>query len=268
MLIPTYPAGYTKVSSKKMTPFPFSKSPITDLPQSPPYYVSNFGYWFGVTEYNQAGIQFVSEFAKQCGLTKKTSILEVGSGLGGSLLYWKHFFLAKKLAAINLPGEQSDFAKQLFNENGVKVDPFIEAGWEKIKTLPTNTFDFVFSVDAAYHFDNIEEFYRQAYRVLKPGGKLVLNIFHSNKNVRISFPILLKLFLIPPNQIKTKNETKKELETIGFTIEKYLDWTKPVIEGFIQNSNQMKLSLRLFGYVLQKITKLFDLTYHYYVIKK
>ncbi|MCG6148085.1 class I SAM-dependent methyltransferase [Leptospira levettii] len=251
-----------------MTPFPFSKSPITELPQSPPYYVSNFGYWSGVKQYDQAGIQFLSEFAKQSGLTKKASILEVGSGLGGSLLYWKHIFDAKKLSAINLPGEQSDFAKQLFHENEVKVDPFIEAGWEKMNTLPANTFDFVFSVDAAYHFENFEEFYHQAYRVLKPGGKLVFNIFHSDKNLGIPFPILLKLFLIPPTQMKTAYETEKVIDSIGFTIEKQLDWTIPVIEGFIQNSRQMKLSLRLFGFVLEKIKKVFGLTYHYYVLKK
>ncbi|XDD47274.1 cyclopropane-fatty-acyl-phospholipid synthase family protein [Leptospira sp. WS39.C2] len=251
-----------------MTPFPFSKSPVTDLSQKPPYYVSNFGFWTGVTDYREAGIQFLDEFAKQCGLEKNKSILEVGSGLGGSLVYWKDQYEADKLSAINLPGEQSNFAKQLFHDQNLEVTPFLEGGWEGIKTLPSNSYDYVFSVDAAYHFNPIDEFYRESYRILKPGGKLVFNVFHLHEIEKKKYSGLLSFFLIPPNQVKVLDVTVEELQTIGYLIEKNLDWTIPVINGFVQNKSKMKLLLQIFGFVLQTITKTLKLSYHYYVVQK
>lgn len=251
-----------------MTPFPFSKSPVTDLSQRAPYFVSNFGFWTGVNDYKEAGIQFLTEFANQCGLKQNVSILEVGSGLGGSLLYWKDHYHPSRLSAINLPGEQSNFAKQLFHEHNLEVSPFIEAGWEKINTLPSNVYDYVFSVDAAYHFTPMNEFYKECYRVLKPGGKLVFNLFHLNETRKKSFYGLLSFFYIPPNEVKKSEETILELESIGFMIEKNSNWTIPVIEGFVQNKSQMKFSLQVFGTVLQTITKILGLRYHYYVVQK
>ncbi|TGM18798.1 class I SAM-dependent methyltransferase [Leptospira selangorensis] len=251
-----------------MTPFPFSKSPVKELPQCPPYFVSNFGHWNGVSNYQEAGVQFLVEFAKHCDLQKGASILEVGSGLGGSLVYWKHHFAPKKLSAINLAGEQSNFAKHLFIENHIDVNPFLEGGWEQIQKLPPNAYDYVFAVDSAYHFTPVIEFYKQAYRVLKPGGKLVLNLFQSEKQIKHAFSFILNLFYIPPNQITTVEHTKSELKEIGFSIECELDWTNPVIEGFIQNSKNLKFSLHLFGNILRKTITYFRLSYHYYVLKK
>lgn len=251
-----------------MTPFPFSKSPVNDLPQTSPYYVSNFGYWSGVSNYKQAGVQFLTEFVRHCHLTKEASILEVGSGLGGGLVYWKQHFAPKLLSAINLPGEQSNFAKHLWNENDVKVNPFLEGGWEQIKTLPSNFYDYVFAVDCAYHFDTLVDFYKEAYRVLKPEGKLVFNMFHYEKDTKHTFPFILKLFYMPPNQISTVDKTKLQLQQMGFLIEHELDWTTPVIKGFIQYSQYLKLSLRIFGSILDKLTNSFQLSYHYYVVKK
>ncbi|TGM38242.1 class I SAM-dependent methyltransferase [Leptospira biflexa] len=251
-----------------MTPFPFSKSPVTELSQVPPYYVSNFGHWSGVTEYQEAGIQFLIEFAKHCRLRKNASILEVGSGLGGSILYWSHHFSPKQISAINLVGEQSNFAKQLFIENQVLVDPFLEGSWETMKILPPNQYDFVFSVDAAYHFENTKEFYRESFRVLQPGGKLVFNLFQSKQKIKSPFRSILKLFFIPKDQVKMVEDTMNDLEDIGFVIEKNQNWTNPVIDGFIQNSKKMQFSLQTFGSLLRIITRSLGLQYHYYVVIK
>ncbi|EOQ88867.1 methyltransferase domain protein [Leptospira yanagawae serovar Saopaulo str. Sao Paulo = ATCC 700523] len=251
-----------------MTPFPFSTSPVSELSQNPPYFVSNFGYWTGATEYKVAGIQFLSEFAKHCELKDNSSILEVGSGLGGSLVYWKDHFNPQKLSAINLRGEQSNFAKGLFRQREMVIEPFLEGSWETITSLPSNFYDYVFSVDAAYHFKNTIEFYQESFRVLKPGGKLVLNAFNLEKENAYNFLSLLHLFLIPPNEIKTNEVCIQTLERTGFTIEKNLDWTEPVIHGFIQNSKSMNLSLRLFGTLLKTTMKSLGLTYHYLVALK
>lgn len=253
---------------KKMTPFPFSKSPVTELSQTPPYYVSNFGFWTGVSDYKEAGIQFLSEFATECALKNNALILEVGSGLGGSLVYWKDHFHPKKLSAINLSGEQSNFAKELFHEMEMVVDPFLEGSWETMKSLPTNSYDYIFSVDAAYHFKHTKEFYIEAYRLLKPGGKFVFNTFNFEKENKFHLHFILHLFLIPPNEIKTNEISIKTLEGIGFTIEKNLDWTIPVIHGFIQNSKKMNFSLRSFSSLLNATTKSLGLSYRYFVAMK
>ena len=41
-------------------------------------------------------------------------------------------------------------------------------------TFSENSFDVVFSAEAAFHFDTRREFFVQAYRALKPGGSLLV----------------------------------------------------------------------------------------------
>ncbi|TGL45000.1 SAM-dependent methyltransferase [Leptospira perdikensis] len=251
-----------------MTPFPFSKSPATVLTQSPPYYVSNFGYWDGENNYDTAGLRFVSEFAKGCQLREKSKILEVGSGLGGSLVYWQKNYDPVLLSAINLPGEQSNFAEQLFVSSDTKIHPFLKGSWEEMKTFQDFSYDYVFSLDASYHFQNLSAFYQESYRVLKTGGNLTFTHFQITDSKWKSFWWMYLPFLIPKGNLKLCEETISELESIGFKLIKHIDWTNLVLFGFINYSKRLPTSLKSFGKVLNWFVKHLGLTYHYYVFGK
>lgn len=251
-----------------MTPFPFSKSPASVLPQSPPYYISNFGYWDGESSYQTAGLRFVIEFAKGCQLNSQAKILEVGSGLGGSLVYWKEKFQPKLLSAINLAGEQSEFAEQLFASTKTEVKPFLKGSWEVMDQFPSDTYDYVFSLDASYHFINLSTFYRECFRVLKPGGSFAFTHFQISDKKFKNYWWLYLPFLIPKGNLKLSSETISDLESIGFKQVQNLDWTKPVILGFTNDFKNLPSSLKAFAKLLHWFVNHLGLTYHYYVFEK
>ncbi|TGL87743.1 SAM-dependent methyltransferase [Leptospira congkakensis] len=251
-----------------MTPFPFSKSPAIVLPQSPPYFVSNFGYWEGDDSYRTAGIKFLSKFASLSEIRPQSKILEVGSGLGGSLVYWSKHFQPKLLSAINLPGEQSDFAEQLFASTNTEILPFVHGGWEEIKSFEDSSYQFVFSLDASYHFQDLQLFYQESFRVLEPGGRFVFSNFQIKDKQFKKLWWLYLPFLIPNGNLKPTNETIAELESIGFEKIRHEEWTIPVLQGFIQYSKTLPASLKAFGKVLDLFVKKFGLTYYYYVFQK
>ncbi|MCT8333359.1 class I SAM-dependent methyltransferase [Leptospira sp. 85282-16] len=251
-----------------MTPFPFSKSPAYILPQSPPFYLSNFGFWVGESSYHTAGIRFVSEFAKGCQLKPEAKILEIGSGLGGSILYWSKYYHPKLLSAINLPGEQSDFAEQLFGSNNIDVKPFIKGSWEVLGSIPDSSYDYVFSLDAAYHFKNLTAFYKESYRVLKPGGRFVFTNFQIADNKFKKFVWLYLPFLIPKENLKLNEETILDLKAVGWKQIESKNWTLFVIKGFTNHTTNLPISLKAFAKVLDWFVNYLGLTYYYHVFEK
>jgi tocopherol O-methyltransferase len=101
------------------------------------------------------------------------NILDVGCGIGGSTLY-----LAQKLAAnatgITLSPVQVSRAIERATEAGLS---------EKVKFARANalempfqdhTFDLVWSLESGEHMPDKTKFLQECYRVLQPGGKLIM----------------------------------------------------------------------------------------------
>ena len=95
-------------------------------------------------------------------------LLDVGCGLGGTSAYLARHFPPSAVYGINVSDYQIAQCRARVPEAHFEVMPA-----ERMR-FPDGTFDAVVSVEAAMHFKGRRDFLREAWRVLKPGGEIVV----------------------------------------------------------------------------------------------
>jgi ubiquinone/menaquinone biosynthesis C-methylase UbiE len=113
------------------------------------------------------------------GWWKEANILEIGSGLGQN----SHQIAergARKVVGVEYSIEKVNWSKSYFYESKNKNLKFVQGNAESLD-FPDSEFDFVFSISVLEHIKNPEKALQEMFRVLKPGGKLLLGIdyFHA-----------------------------------------------------------------------------------------
>jgi len=129
----------------------------------------NFGYWGPeTTEQRQACEDLVDKLLAVIP-GKPDSILDVACGLGATTGHIASRFPESRVIGVNLSAKQLKTAKRKRPNCGfARMDAVTLA-------FPDSLFDAVVCVEAAFHFETRDCFLREAYRVLKPGGTLVLS---------------------------------------------------------------------------------------------
>lgn len=113
-------------------------------------------------------------------IVPQDKILDVGCGMGGSSLY-----LAKNCNAIvtgiTLSPKQVEIAMRKAEENQIKNVSFKVEDALSLDSFDDNSFDIIWSLESCEQFFDKNMFIKQAYRVLKPGGKLMLATWCSSR---------------------------------------------------------------------------------------
>ena len=100
---------------------------------------------------------------------KSGTILDVACGLGASTRLLLKYYAPQDVTAINISERQLERARQ--NAPGAR---FLRMDAVQLE-FSDASFDAVLCVESAFHFTTREQFLREACRVLKPGGTLVLS---------------------------------------------------------------------------------------------
>lgn len=100
-------------------------------------------------------------------------IIDIGCGIGGSSLY-----LAEKLNAevvgITLSPVQANRAQERAAAAGLTAKTTFKVANALDIPYEANTFDLVWSLESGEHMPDKAKFLQECYRVLKPGGRLIL----------------------------------------------------------------------------------------------
>jgi erythromycin 3''-O-methyltransferase len=134
----------------------------------------NVGFWKeGETDLDNASEALVQDAGESLQLSSSDRLLDVGFGYGDQDLYLLEHFAPREITGINITHSQLDFASKRVAQKG--LSDRIQYKLASATNIPfeDNSFDKVLALECAFHFPTRRDFFREAFRVLRPGGRLV-----------------------------------------------------------------------------------------------
>jgi tocopherol O-methyltransferase len=121
----------------------------------------------------QAQIDLIEELLNWAQVQQAENILDVGCGIGGSSLYLAEKFHARA-TGITLSPIQAARATQRAHEFGLSSRTHFQVADAQATPFADNSFDLVWALESGEHMPDKTKFMGECYRVLKPGGTLIM----------------------------------------------------------------------------------------------
>jgi tocopherol O-methyltransferase len=137
----------------------------------------HYGYWDASTKTFREALANINRIlAEKAAITAGTKVLDAGCGVGGSSI-WLAKNKQANVTGITVSKKQAARA----NTSAAAVNPGGTAVFDVQDYTNTpyhsESFDVVWAIESVCHAANKEDFIKEAYRLLKPGGQLIMADF-------------------------------------------------------------------------------------------
>ncbi len=134
----------------------------------------HYGYWDNSTKnFHEALLNINKILASKAAIKENDHVLDAGCGIGGSSL-WLAKNIGCKVTGIALNEKQLETGRRIAEEEKLnslvdfKRADFINTGFDN------DSFDVIWAIESVCHTEDKSDFLREAYRLLKPGGRLIM----------------------------------------------------------------------------------------------
>jgi tocopherol O-methyltransferase len=137
----------------------------------------HYGMWLPNTKsFKESLLNTNKTMAKHAGIQSNSDVLDAGCGVGGAAMFLADNY-GCKVKAITLSPKQVEFGSNSVNERGLQDKVTISKQDYTATDFADNSFDYVWACESSSSAVKKEEFIKEVYRVLKPGGRLILTDF-------------------------------------------------------------------------------------------
>ena len=172
-----------------------------------------------VDAFHLRGQEATEELAKRSGLSPQNYILDVGSGLGGSVRHLASEYGCQVLG-VDLTREYVEAAIDLAKRVGLEEKVKFQEASALALPFPEATFDMAWTEHAQMNIQDKNKFYSEMARVLKPGGRLVFHDIFQGKDQDFQWPV--PWAEVPSlSHLISPDALQKILKDLGF---QSLDW--------------------------------------------